>query len=73
MVLGNYLGTVLDRVSIGVKRQHDHSNSHKGKHLTGWLTEVQSIIIIVGHGGRQADKMLEKELRVLHLDQPTAE
>ena len=37
----------------------------------GWLTvpEVQSIIIMVGHGSVQADMVLEKELGVLHLDQ----
>ena len=33
----------------------------------GWLTvsEVQSTLIMVGHGGIQADMVLEKELRVL--------
>ena len=56
-----------------MKRHHDHSNSYKGKHLTGWLviSEVYSIIIMGGHGGMQADMVLEKELRVekeLHLD-----
>ena len=36
----------------------------------GWLTvsEAQSIIIMAGHGGMQADMVLEKDLRVLHLD-----
>ena len=36
----------------------------------GWLTvsEVQFIIIMVGHGSVQADIVLEKELRVPHLD-----
>ena len=30
--------------------------------------EIQSIIIMVGHGGMQADMVLEKELRVLFFD-----
>ena len=36
----------------------------------GWLTvsEVESIIVMVGYDGTQADLGLEKELRVLHLD-----
>ena len=28
------MGIVLVRVSIAVKKCHDHSNSYKGKHLT---------------------------------------
>ena len=37
---------------------------------TGWLTisEVQSVIIMAGHGSMQADMVLEKELRVLRFD-----
>ena len=34
-----------------------------------WMTyssEVQSVIIMVGHGGVQADMVLEKALRILH-------
>ncbi|KAL6084023.1 hypothetical protein STEG23_029938 [Scotinomys teguina] len=59
------------RVSITVKRHHDHSNSYKEKTFHwGWLTvsEVESIIIRAEHGGMQADMVLEKELRVLHPD-----
>ena len=39
---------------------------YKGKHLIGvaYSSEVQSIVIMRGHGSAQAD-MLEKELRVL--------
>ena len=36
-----------------------------------YSSEVQSIIIVMGHGSMQADKMLGKELRVLHLVQAT--
>ena len=40
----------------------------KERHLMEWLTvsEVQSIIM-EGHGSMQADMVLERELRVLHL------
>ena len=40
---------VLVRVSITVKRYHDHGNSYKGKHLievAAYSSEVQSIIIM---------------------------
>ena len=42
----------------------------KEKHLIRWLTfsEASCIIIMVRHGGAQADMVLERELRVLHLD-----
>lgn len=51
-----------------MESHHDHGNSYNGKHLSGWFTisEVQPIIVMVGHGSIQADKVLE--LRVLHLD-----
>ena len=57
-------------VPIAVKRHHVHDNSYKEKHLTrvAYSLEVQStIIIMVGHGSRQADIVLERQLRVLHL------
>ena len=38
-------GLVLVRVSIAVKRHHDHSNSYKGKHLIGWLTFQNSNLL----------------------------
>lgn len=51
---------------------NDQDSSYKGKPLTGagLVSEVQSIIYLHGkkHGGVQADMMLEKELRILHLD-----
>ena len=37
-----------------------------------YSSEVRSIIIMVGHGGIQADMVLEKELRVLHPDPQAA-
>ena len=58
---------VLVRVPIAVKRHHDHSNSYKRKafHWDG----LQSFSpLSSGHGGMQADMVLEKELRVPHLD-----
>ena len=59
------------RVYIAVKRHKDHGNSHKGKHLAGAGLQFQRFIHygdVVKHGGIQADMVLEKELRVLHLD-----
>jgi hypothetical protein len=49
------------------------TNSYKGKYfIASWLTfsEVQSIIIMALSVAayRQADRMLKKELKVLHLD-----
>ena len=41
------------------------------KETFNWVaysSEVLSIIIMVGHGRKQTDMVLEKELRVLHLD-----
>ena len=53
-------GTVLVRVSIAVKKYHNQGISYKN---WVWLTvlEVQSIIM-------QAGPVLQKGLRVLHLD-----
>ena len=41
----------------------------------GWLTvsKVQSIMIMLEDSSIQGDKVLEKELRVLHLDLQAAE
>ena len=52
-----------------MKRHHDHSDSHKGKHLMELAdsSDVQSVIIMVGRNNRQADRVLDKELRILHL------
>lgn len=61
---------VLIRVSFAVKRNCDYGYSYIGKYLILWLTvsEVQSIILMVGHDGIQAVIVLEKERRVLLLD-----
>jgi hypothetical protein len=40
---------VLVRVSITVKRHHDHSNSYKGKHFTGTGLQIYSIVIMEGN------------------------
>ena len=62
--------TVLVRVSIAVKRYHGHGNSFEGNHLfvVAYSSEVQSIIIAVGHGNMQADILQEEEWRVPPLD-----
>jgi hypothetical protein len=58
-----------------MKRHHDHSNSYKGKHLIGADLQLRSSVHY-HHGGKcgstQTDLVLEKELRVLHLDQQAA-
>ena len=54
---------VLVRVSIAVKRNHDHGNSYEGKHLTVVAgLQFRGSVIMVGHGSVQADTVLEKEL-----------
>ena len=40
-ILKNHILTLLARVAIGMKRQHDHNNSYKGKHLIGHGYQVQ--------------------------------
>jgi hypothetical protein len=58
-----------------VKRHYDHGNSYKGKPLTGagYTFRDLSPSSWWEHGSIQAGMMLEKELRVLHLDLQTAE
>ena len=56
--------TVLLRVSIAIKRQHDHGNSYKGKYL---------LILMVGNMAEyNLDMVLEQEWRVLHPDRQAA-
>ena len=59
---------VFVRISIAVKKHHDQDNSDNIKHLIEWLTvsEVQSLIIMVGHCSVRANMVPEKELRILH-------
>ena len=54
-----------------MKRHQDHGDSYKGKHVIGVVTVsvVWSIIIMVGHGSMDTDRVLEKEL---HLDPKAA-
>jgi hypothetical protein len=64
------LGPVLE-FSIPVKRHHDYDNSYKGKHLIGTGLQLRGSVHYLHHrkhGSMQADMVLEKELRFLHLD-----
>jgi hypothetical protein len=59
---------------IAVKRYHDQGNFYKGKHfiMAGLQFQVQSLIVPYHHsqkhGSVEAGMVLDKELRVLHLD-----
>jgi hypothetical protein len=62
---------VLVRVSIDVKRYHDHNNSYKENLQLGQAYSFRSLVRychVKKPGGTQAGMVLEKELRVLHLD-----
>ena len=52
------------RISIAVKRHHDHGNSYKGQHLT----DIQSISSWCQNVTAQAEIVMEKKLRVLYFD-----
>ena len=54
---------------IAVKRHHDQGNSYKGKHLIGAGLQFQRLSPF---SSWQKAWLLEKELRVLHLDLQTA-
>lgn len=63
------------RVSIAVERYHGPSNSSKGKHITGAGLQFRALVHChheKEHGGVLADVVLEKVLRVPHLDLQTA-
>jgi hypothetical protein len=64
------------RVSIAVKRHHDQGDLYKGQHLIGAGLLFRGLVHY-SHGGKpgsmQTDLVLEKELRVLHLDLQAAE
>jgi hypothetical protein len=51
-----------------VKKHHEQGNSYKREHLTGAGLEFQRL----SSWGTQVDMVLEKLLRVLHLDLQTA-
>lgn len=58
-------------VSIAMKKHHDHGNAYRGNHLIGVCLQFGDFVHhchIRKHGDMQADMVLEKELRVLHLD-----
>lgn len=63
-------------VSMAVKGHHDYRNSYKRKHLTRADLQFRGIVhYFYGrkYGGMKADMVLEKMLRVLHLDQQATE
>ena len=67
--------SVLVWISVDVKRHHDHGNSPKEKHLMGAGLQFQRLNLLSSwrkHGIIQAVMVLEKELRVSHLDLQTA-
>jgi hypothetical protein len=47
MAATGHMVDVLVRISLAVKRHHDHSNFYKERHLIG--SSQQSIIVIVGN------------------------
>ena len=54
---------VLVRISIAMKRHHDHCNSHKGKHLIGSALQFGGLVhyhYSRKQGGTQADMVLER-------------
>jgi hypothetical protein len=54
-----------------VKRHYDQGNSYKRRHFTGVVYSFRGLVHYHHgrkHGSMQADMVLEKELRVLHLD-----
>ena len=58
-----------------MKRDHDHNNIYKDKHLLGSGLEFRSLVCCQHgrkHGSMQVDMVLERKLRVLHLDLQTA-
>jgi hypothetical protein len=64
------------RLSIAMKRHHDHRNSYKGRYLIGAGLQFQRFSPSSSwweHGGMQAGMVLEKEVRVLHLDLQAAD
>ena len=60
------------RVSIAVKRHPGHGESYKGKHFLRAGLQFRGSVHL-HHGGMQVNMVLEKELRVLHLDSQAAE
>ena len=66
---------VLVSVSKAMKKHHVHSNSYEGKHLTGAGLQFRVLVHCHPgrtHGGMQADRVLERYLKVLQLNPQTA-
>jgi hypothetical protein len=62
---------ILVRISIAMKRHHDHGNSYKGNHLIGAGLQFRASVHYhhVGkHGSTQAYMVLKRQLKVLYLD-----
>jgi hypothetical protein len=58
------------RVSISVKKHYDHSNYYKENIYTRLAYRFRGLVHYchgIEHGSTQADMVLEKELRLLHL------
>jgi hypothetical protein len=54
-----------------MKRLYDHGNSFKEKYLTGAVLQFRGLVHCLHfrkHSSVQADMVLERELRVLHLN-----
>jgi hypothetical protein len=58
------------RATTAVKRNNDHDNSYKEKYLIGADLQVQRFSLLSWWkcNSMQADIVLEKELKALHLD-----
>ena len=67
---------ILLRISMAVKRHHDHSNSYKGN-IWGGSLQLRGLVHLHHHGTKhgsiQTDMVLGMELRVQHLDPQAAE
>jgi hypothetical protein len=57
---------------ITVKRYQDHGNSYKGSHVIGAGLQFRGLAYYC-HGNMQASLVLEKELRLLQLNQQATE
>jgi len=67
----SYVSTILGvlvRLSIARKRHHDQGNTYRGQLLIGTALQNQRFSQGRKYGSVQADIVLEKELRGLHLD-----
>ena len=56
----------LVRISIAVKRHHDHGSSYKGKHLSVVACNFRGLVHY-RHGGKHGDMQANMALGTLHL------